>query len=80
MYGAIVLIIAAFGQTSLDPAQFPAPAAAASTPAGDPVIDGLVHAQNDVRVFAEVEGLLTTLNVREGSRVSAGQVIATIDD
>jgi RND family efflux transporter MFP subunit len=48
--------------------------------ADEPTIEASVRSQNDVKIPAEVEGVLTQYPVREGARVSQGQVLATIDD
>ena len=48
---------------------------------GDVVIpQATITAQNVREIPAESEGVLMSLPVREGSRVKAGEVLATIDD
>jgi multidrug efflux pump subunit AcrA (membrane-fusion protein) len=49
-------------------------------PANEPTVEASIRSQNDVRIAAEVEGVLTLFPVREGDRVTQGQVLATIDD
>jgi len=42
-------------------------------------IQGSVETDKDVLLGAEMGGLITTVNVKEGQKVSAGQVIAIVD-
>jgi RND family efflux transporter MFP subunit len=49
-------------------------------PANEPTVEASIRSQNDVRIAAEVEGVLTQFPVREGDRVTEDQVLATIDD
>lgn len=42
-------------------------------------VPGTVETDQDVLVTAEMGGLITAINVKEGQTISAGQVIATID-
>jgi len=49
-------------------------------PGNEPTVEASIRSQNDVRIYAGVEGELTLLSVREGARVTQGQVLATIDD
>jgi len=67
------VIVTAFGQVAA-PAPYPAAG-------GDPTFrPAIITADKDIHVFAEAEGILLKLPVREGSRVANGQVLATIDD
>ncbi len=43
-------------------------------------IQGSVDTRENILIFPEYQGVLTTLNVNEGQRVSKGQVLAKIDD
>lgn len=43
-------------------------------------IQGNVDTRQNILIFPEYQGVLTTLNVIEGQRVSKGQVLARIDD
>ena len=38
-----------------------------------------LHGENDVEIRPQITGFLTKVNVQEGQRVSAGQVLFTID-
>ena len=38
-----------------------------------------LHGKNDVEIRPQISGFLTKVNVQEGQRVSAGQVLFTID-
>jgi multidrug resistance efflux pump len=49
-------------------------------PGAEPTVEASIRSQNDVRIYAGVEGELIQLPVREGARVTEGQVLATIDD
>ena len=42
-------------------------------------IQGSVETEKDILLGAEMGGLITTVNVKEGQKVSAGQVIAIVD-
>jgi multidrug efflux pump subunit AcrA (membrane-fusion protein) len=91
-----LLVYAAFAQLPADapPPEAPVPAAARApypsqtqipmgfrkTPDGDPVLMATIKADNDIPISAEVEGTLIKVLVREGTRVAAGQILATIDD
>jgi multidrug efflux pump subunit AcrA (membrane-fusion protein) len=73
---AVAVLVAAFGQVSAE-----APFVPSQAPAGDPTFrPAAITAENDITISAEVEGTLIKLPVREGSRVAAGQTLATIDD
>tara|TARA_R110000850_G_scaffold277058_1_gene421914 strand:+ start:158345 stop:159514 length:1170 start_codon:yes stop_codon:yes gene_type:complete len=43
-------------------------------------IQGSVDTRENILIYPEYQGVLTTLNVNEGQRVSKGQVLAKIDD
>ncbi|QDT01040.1 HlyD family secretion protein [Adhaeretor mobilis] len=48
---------------------------------GDPTYDDVrIKVQDDIDIPAEEEGVLITMNVREGTRVKQGDIIGTIDD
>lgn len=66
------LAVAALGQVS--------GGAPYSPTQGDPTFEGFVMALDNVPISAEVDGPLTKLPVREGSRVAADDLLATIDD
>jgi multidrug resistance efflux pump len=62
-------------------AQVAAPPSTSNTmPGADPSFPAAIRAEIDIRVYAEVEGLLTKLLVREGDHVKLDQLIAAIDD
>lgn len=42
-------------------------------------VPGTIETDQDVLVTAEMGGLITAINVKEGQRISAGQVIAQVD-
>ena len=74
---AFAILWAAFGQVAGDAPAF----APSQAPAGDPTFHPAdIKAENDVIISAEAEGTLIKLPVREGSRVTVDQVMATIDD
>jgi multidrug efflux pump subunit AcrA (membrane-fusion protein) len=50
------------------------------TERGDYVLRADIRAEHDAVISAEVEGTLTKLSARDGSRVAEGQVIAAIDE
>jgi len=58
----------------------PVAAQSAAPAAGAPRYNATLKAQNDVQIPAEQEGVLKSLPVREGARVSAGDLLARIDD
>jgi multidrug resistance efflux pump len=92
----IAITIAAFGQlgaqpappTGGTPAPSPAPPAAeAPIAVGSPGLNGdcrlehvTISSDHDAVISAEVEGTLTRLPIKEGMRVEAKQLLATIDD
>lgn len=65
-----------FGLLSFAQLGYPVPAADVS----DPVIDGLVKVQDDIRLPAMEGGVLVHLAVEEGSLIRAGQNLGQIDD
>ncbi len=78
MCSSLLLFVALFGQIAGEAAP-----ASPSNPSlnGDSIpYRASIQARYDNRVFAQVEGLLVTLNVTEGSQVTEGQVIGLIDD
>jgi multidrug efflux pump subunit AcrA (membrane-fusion protein) len=91
----IVLALAVFGQLSADEPK-PSPGEIGAydieadlgdagplprrTNGGDYVLRADIRAEHDAVISAEVEGTLTKLSVRDGSRVADGQVLATLDD
>src|SRR5882724_4697958 len=49
--------------------------------ASDPVLSGcFVKTQDDIKLAGKEAGVLTQLNVKEGSQVQAGDVLGKIDD
>lgn len=58
----------------------PSQAQTQRAPESDLTIDAFLHAQNDVRISAEAEGILTKLPIKDGSKVKQGALLATIDD
>src|SRR5687767_11883434 len=50
------------------------------TEGGDYVLRADIRAEHDAVISAEVEGTLTKLSVRDGTRVAEGQVMAAIDE
>ncbi len=71
---ALLLALALFGQIA------PATDAGPSGPANILTKRGAIIAKNDIRMAAEVEGLITSLPIRQGMLVAKGNVLATIDD
>src|SRR5262249_27024038 len=66
------LVLSAFSQVTVGPAE---------KTTGDLVIPHPnIRALNDVRIPAQVDGVLLKLPVREGSRLKAGDLLAAIDD
>lgn len=51
-----------------------------STEGGNPVIEGVVKVQEEVRIPAQEAGVLINMPVKEGSRVAKGDLLATVDD
>jgi RND family efflux transporter MFP subunit len=74
MDAALLVAVAIFAQLAVPPS------AANTIPGSDPSYPAIIQADKDIRIYAEVEGLLTTLAVREGAYVKRGELIATIDD
>ena len=66
----LALALAAFGQTT------------APSPGGDPTLPASIHPikEFDIPICAEVDGKLTRVAVRQGDRVAAGELLATIDE
>jgi RND family efflux transporter MFP subunit len=52
----------------------------AKTVQGALVLNGILHAENEVQVVAETQGKVTGVFVQVGSRVSRGDLLAQIDD
>jgi multidrug efflux pump subunit AcrA (membrane-fusion protein) len=79
-----MLLVAAFGQVSDPTASTPTDGAPVDrTPGtGDSDYPGTVRAlrQFDIPIYAEVDGLLTEVPVKEGMRVAKGQLLASIDE
>jgi multidrug efflux system membrane fusion protein len=75
MHATLLFVVAAFAQLAAPPTS-----SSNTVPGADPSYPAIIHAENDIRIFAEAEGLLTKLLVREGSHVKRGDLIATIDD
>jgi multidrug efflux pump subunit AcrA (membrane-fusion protein) len=74
----LVMMVAAFSQVGDRPSAAPYPSEPA---AGDPTFDsGPITSEHDAIISAEVEGVLTQLSVKEGTRLEQGEVFATIDD
>jgi multidrug resistance efflux pump len=74
MHATLLFVVALF-------AQLAAPPSTSNTmPGADPTFPAAIRAEVDVRVYAEVEGLLTKILVREGDHVNVDQQIAAIDD
>jgi multidrug resistance efflux pump len=74
MHATLLLVVAIFAQVAAPPST------ANTMPGTDPSFPAAIRAEVDVRVYAEVEGLLTKIFVREGDHVSVDQQIAAIDD
>jgi len=72
MSALFLLVLAAFGQLAADPPS--------TRPGADPSYKASIRAMNDNHAFAQTEGLLTTLNVKQGSQVKKGDVLALVDD
>jgi multidrug efflux pump subunit AcrA (membrane-fusion protein) len=68
----IVLVLASLAQLSDAPAS--------DQPAREPTLAASISAKNDRQIYAEVEGLITTLPIYEGMRVTEDQVVGAIDD
>jgi multidrug resistance efflux pump len=74
----IAAMLAALGQVAAGVEPPASPGAAAT---GDPTFKpASITSEDDSIISAEVEGTLTQLSMREGTRVKSGDVMATIDD
>ena len=74
MHATLLFVVALFAQVAT-------PSTTSNAmPGADPTFPAAIRAEIDIRVYAEVEGLLTKLLVREGAHVKQGDLIATIDD
>lgn len=72
MTALCLLVLAAFGQLAAD--------SPSTRPGADPSYRASIRAMNDRQAFAQTEGLLTTVNVKQGSQVKKGDVLALVDD
>jgi multidrug efflux pump subunit AcrA (membrane-fusion protein) len=68
----LLLVVATFAQVAAE--------SSSDVPSGDLSLRATVRARHDIKVSVEAEGLLTMLNVQEGSRVKEGDVIGMVDD
>jgi multidrug resistance efflux pump len=76
MHATLFFVVALFAQAAAPPNT------SSAMPGADPSFPAAIRPENDndIRIFAEVEGLLTELVVREGAQVKRGDLIAAIDD
>jgi multidrug efflux pump subunit AcrA (membrane-fusion protein) len=72
MSALCLLVLAAFSQLAADPPS--------TRPGADPSYRASIRAMNDRQVFAQTEGLLTTVNVKQGSQVKKDGILALVDD